>query len=77
MLLSCLCQASLEGTEGADEDGDLPPEQLLPGMQHLSVAFRETVYNGGDECEGPEGTKERQVQARCPASHACRAHTRC
>ena len=65
-ILAMLLQASQEGREGEDSDAELPPEQLLPGMQHLSVAFRETVYTGGDKCEGPHGEIERQGQGRRP-----------
>ena len=45
---------------------DLPPEQLLPGMQDLSVAFQERVYTGGDACEGPQGKEQRQAQVKIP-----------
>ena len=61
-----LLQASQEGQEGEDGDAELPPEQLLPGMQHLSVAYREALYTGGDECEGPQGKIQRQVQVSFP-----------
>ncbi len=72
-------QASEEGREGEDSDAELPPEQLLPGMQHLSVAFRETMYTGGDECEGPQGKIERQAQVRpvvLPVHSTCCARAR-
>ena len=61
------CQAPQEAKEGVQGDAELPPEQLLPGMQHLSVTFEETVYRGGDECEGPQGRAERQVQVKFPS----------
>ena len=52
-----------EGREGAEK---LPQEQLLPGMQDVSVPFKETEYRGGDECEGSQRKAGRQALVSSP-----------